>query len=157
MNDGVKILLARMETHPEEFIDGAQYGANKWSRLMQEYRPFLDKEDLEVFDAAHKATVFEYMKERFTQLVMEELLDPKSEQLELGLNPYLVRSTLSAGQTQLSSTIQNPYSNTYGAITLEQTEHINAHAKALLKLDKQKKPTIKVRKPTKFGKLFNYT
>ena len=112
MNDGVKILLARMETHPEEFIDGAQYGANKWSRLMQEYRPFLDKEDLEVFDAAHKATVFEYMKERFTQLVMEELLDPKSEQLELGLNPYLVRSTLSATPIPAIS-----------SITLEQTEH----------------------------------
>ena len=113
---------------------------------MQEYRPFLDKEDLEVFDAAHKATVFEYMKERFTQLVMEELLDPKSEQLELGLNPYLVRSTLSATPIPAIS-----------SITLEQTEHINAHAKALLELDKQKKPTIKVRKPTKFGKLFNYT
>ena len=153
MNDGVKILLARMETHPEEFAYRANEGTSKWGRLLENFKHCLTKEEINAIDSG----IQNIERERFTQLVMEELLDPKSEQLELGLNPYLVRSTLSAGQTQLSSTIQNPYSNTYGAITLEQTEHINAHAKALLKLDKQKKPTIKVRKPTKFGKLFNYT
>lgn len=96
MNKGLEILLARMESNPEEFVPQYEGGTTKWNSIMASYRGFLNKEDLEVFDAKQKETVFSHMQEKFTQVVMEELLDPKSE-----TNPYLVQPsvTLSGGTT----------------------------------------------------------
>lgn len=88
MNEGVKILLERMKTNPEEFIAESNYGATKWGTLLQEYRPYLDKEDLEVFDAAHKETIFVIMKQRFTEAVMKELLAPEEEVSDEEWNPF---------------------------------------------------------------------
>jgi NTP pyrophosphatase (non-canonical NTP hydrolase) len=79
MNDGVKILLERMKTHPEEFVDQHWGGESKWGRLIDSYRPYLTKEDLEVFDAAYKDSVFKLMQQRFTEDVMEQLIDPPRE------------------------------------------------------------------------------
>lgn len=85
MNDGVAMLLERMKTHPEEFVDGVHNGENRWGHLMNEYRGYLPKEDLEVFDKAHREAIFEYMRQRFTQKVMEELIDPEQETANLKL------------------------------------------------------------------------
>lgn len=135
MNEGIKILLERMKTNPEEFIAEAQYGVTKWGTLIQEYRLYLDKEDLEVFDAAHKAVVFEHMKERFTEAVMRELLDPhKDAQGELGLG-------------------------------YKEHEHKVAHQIAMLKalqdtktqlLPSSNEPLVNKKQITKFGRLYNH-
>lgn len=87
MNDGVAMLLERMKTNPEEFVAESSYGVSKWGGLLQEFRPYIDKEDLEVFDAAHKEAIFQHMQQRFTEKVMEELIDPKSKG-GVTLSPY---------------------------------------------------------------------
>ena len=67
MNDGVKILLERMQTNPEEFTEG------KWNALIQSHKMFLNKEDCEALDAGVNAL----MQQQFTEKVMEELVNPK--------------------------------------------------------------------------------
>jgi hypothetical protein len=124
MNDGVKILLARMETHPEEFMDNLWHGQTKWGGLLNTFRHCLTKEEINAIDEG----VRDIERGRFTELVMKELLDPQEDvQGELSLDPY---------KTQIL-----PSSITY---TSEPLVNI-------------KPTTVKVRKPTTLGKLFNYT
>ena len=89
-----------MKTNPEEFVAEVQYGMTKWNNLLAEHRGYLDKEDLEAFDAAHKATVFKYMQQRFTEKVMEELIDPKKLTTENVIKQYRDRTvTLTQSNT----------------------------------------------------------
>ena len=73
MNDGVKILLARMETHPEEFVPEYDGGTTKWGILIQSYKAYLNEEDAKALDKAYNGLMQQY----FTKKVMEELLDPQ--------------------------------------------------------------------------------
>ena len=82
MNDGVAMLLERMKTNPEEFVDSMSNGENKWGRLMNEYRKYLSKEDLEAFDEGHREAIFQHMQQRFTEKVMEELIDPQKSKTQ---------------------------------------------------------------------------
>jgi C-terminal processing protease CtpA/Prc len=84
MNEGVQILLERMKTHPEEFVAEAQYGVSKWSQAIQHFQEYLSKEDKEALDVAWKQTISDEMQRRFTQAVMEELVDPKVEKEQWG-------------------------------------------------------------------------
>lgn len=79
MNEGVQILLERMKTHPEEFVAEANYGVSKWGQVTAPLQEYLSKEDREALNVAWKQTVDEEMQRRFTQAIMEELIDPKSE------------------------------------------------------------------------------
>jgi hypothetical protein len=97
MNEGVQILLERMKTHPEEFVAEAQYGISKWSQAIQHFQEYLSKEDKEALDVAWKQTISDEMQRRFTQAVMEELIDPKSQTPS---DIELKRGMLSGGQTQ---------------------------------------------------------
>lgn len=135
MNDGMKIILERMKTHPEEFTDSDNPFAynGKWTGLIHKYEANLPKEDLDAF----KNAIDEIRQAEFTAKVMEELLDPK-EELQLTLKQARPSATLSVGQTL------GAYSNT---------------AHATLNVEVNRKPLVKVRKPqqgTLFGKLFNY-
>jgi hypothetical protein len=94
MNEGVQILLERMKTHPEEFVAEAQYGISKWGQAIQHLQEYLSKEDKEALDTAWKQTISDEMQRRFTQAVMEELIDPKSEKSQ-----WEQRDIVSAGQT----------------------------------------------------------
>jgi len=140
MNDGMKIILERMKTHPEEFKNEDNPFAydGKWIGLVHRYENNLPEEDMKAF----KDAVDAMRQEEFTAKVMEELLDPKSEQLELDLN--LLKTPRmrmqQAGQT-LSTSIPS--------MTLEASEHLRAHLDALHKTKKEHK--------TIFGRLFNYT
>ena len=138
MNDGMKIILERMKTHPEEFKDDNKPFAydGKWIGLVSEYKNNLPEEDMKAFKEAIDAM----RQEEFTAKVMEELLDPKSEQLELDLNPRQTPRMPLVGQT-LSPSIPS--------MTLEASEHLRAHLDALHKTKKEHK--------TIFGRLFNYT
>jgi hypothetical protein len=146
MNDGMKIILERLKTHPEEFTDSDNPFAynGKWTRLIHKYEANLPKEDLEVF----KNAIDEIRQQEFTAKVMEELLDPKLEE-QLTLTPINQASgTLSAGTTL------GAYSNTATTtLTLDNTRlHELLHMKAEIDLQRQK-----AKPKTIFGRLFNYT
>lgn len=72
MNDGVKILLERMKTNPEEFAVGEGF-FGKWDSLIREYETALDPEDVALFKQARN----KLLQQQFTEKVMEELVDPK--------------------------------------------------------------------------------
>ncbi len=114
MNKGIEILLERMKSNPEEFVPDYDGGTTKWGNFMQRYRPFLSKEDLEIFDAKHRETVFEYMQGEFTQAVMKELLNP---------NPYtVIGTTLGALQPYTATAHLSSSGNlTTNSITLGNT------------------------------------
>jgi len=126
MNDGVKILLARMETHPEEFMYNPSEDSNKWVRLLDNFRHCLTKEEINAIDEGLR----DIERDRFTELVMHELLDPHEDvQQELDLvRRYQQAKILPSSITYTSEPLVNI-----------------------------KPTTVKVRKPTTLGKLFNYT
>ena len=71
MIEGIKILLERMKTHPEEFLENNDYvGSSKWGKLIQRYNTVLTKEEIKAFnDALH-----ELHRQQFTADVLESLL-----------------------------------------------------------------------------------
>lgn len=146
MNKGIEILLERMKSNPEEFVPEYEGGTTKWNSIMASYRGFLNKEDLEVFDQAHKKMVFNHMQEKFTQVVMKELLDPKPL-----ANPYLVQPnvTLSGGTTPAvwaNTTSTGQVRLPSGSITLGNTTLEESQLQKLLKLqadEGKKKATLR--------------
>jgi hypothetical protein len=136
MNDGMKIILERMKTHPEEFKESEKSPFaydGKWIGLVSDYENNLPEEDMKAF----KEAVDIIRQEEFTAKVMEELLDPKSEQLELNLVPRQPPIRMQ----QVGQTISVTPS-------LEQT---------LARLKEIKKEYEPKKHKTLFGRLFNYT
>ena len=84
MNKGLEILIARIESNPEEFETNS-----RWLGLIETYKNILPEEDMKVFNAK----LYERACNKFTELVMEELLNPKKE------NPKSETITLSGGAT----------------------------------------------------------
>lgn len=163
MNEGVKILLERMKTNPDEFV-GEAYSASKWGGLIMQYRDYLNEEDKKALNDA----LNELTQQKFTEAVMKELLAPEEDD-SLGKQWYTANATPTVGQTLASSLAQskamsmgatlsvgtNPCSLTLGSTTINEShlEHMKAQVEALKKeVNKQKKPH-----KTLFGKLFNYT
>ena len=70
MNDGVKLLLARMETNPEEFTTKDFSGQSRWSHLTNYYDGILTDEERN----ALKSKQTELLRKELTQAVMQELL-----------------------------------------------------------------------------------
>jgi hypothetical protein len=66
MNDGVKLLLERMKTHPEEFVGKF----NRWQTLFNNYSHVLTEEEIRVIKT-HKSVL---EREEFTHAVMQELM-----------------------------------------------------------------------------------
>ena len=84
MNDGVAMLLERMKTHPEEFISNSSPAYSKWNRIIGEYKEYLEPEDKEILRQA----INKILQQRFTEEVMKELIEPKTE----NSYPYLTQS-----------------------------------------------------------------
>jgi hypothetical protein len=74
MNDGVALLLERMKTNPDEFIDGG-----KWAHIMNKHEDFLDVEDRQALTNG----LNKLMQQHFTQEVMEELVDPQKTKTQI--------------------------------------------------------------------------
>jgi hypothetical protein len=75
MNGGVEILLARMETHPEEFFNHG----SRWTNLIMDFERSLDRADYEkLTDGIAKCR-----QEEFTQKVMGKLIGEEQEDREL--------------------------------------------------------------------------
>ena len=139
MNDGVAMLLERMKTNPEEFWTDNGF-SNKWSHLIHAYITHLSTEDREALNGG----IDKIMQQRFTEQVMEELIDPKKSSLEDVINHYRVKGMASVTTTpQQSSVVLNDDNTVWsgGKITLTTQPDIKQHEKA---------------HKTLFGKLFNY-
>ena len=151
MNEGVKILIERIKTNPEEFTigDGGFHTLSKWGRLIADYQTYLEPEDCEIL----KSAINKLHQQTFTEKVMKELLAPEDD--SLGKPWYATR----AKGTPLAGTTQGLYANGIGGnatlieaqkYQMEQMKlHLDAHREAI------KTTPIKKHK-TLFGKLFNY-
>jgi hypothetical protein len=117
INSGVALLLERMKTNPEEFTQD-----HKWLGVIRSYKEYLNEEDIKVLDAG----INELMQQKFTEIVLEELVDPKKS--EQWSTPLIMTSTHSVGVKQAITTL----------------EEIKKE------YETQKKPK------TIFGRLFNY-
>jgi hypothetical protein len=133
MNEGVKILLERMKTNPEEFTDGG-----KWASLLNRYKDFLDKEDCK----AITDKINTLMQQRFTEDVMKELLAPEEDD-SLGKPWYSNVTSATFSATPIPA---------ISSITLDRKTQINA-----MKVQVRKKAALKKEHKTLFGKLFNYS
>lgn len=158
MNDGVAMLLERMKTNPEEFISDAGFGYSKWASLIGAFKEHLSEEDRTALNDA----LCKVYQQRFTEKVMEELIDPKKSKLEQLLDR--TKSTPLAGATQGAYTLNSnggivtweareplATSLTLGNTTINEdhVKHMKAHLEALSKEVKESPKTL-------FGKLFNY-
>ena len=114
MNDGVKILLERMKTHPEEFVDETNLGATKWSGILNYYDNVLTPEEKKAIQEG----VLQLKRDAFTKQVMEILLD-EVKPVEIDPNTFTIKT---AGR--------DPWGNS----TLQ---HLEVHKKALLKEQEQ--------------------
>ena len=168
MNDGMKILIERMKTNPEEFKKDKNPFAtdSKWTQLVHKYEHNLPQEDLRAF----KEAIDTIRQEEFTAEVMAELLNPKSEE-QLTLNPYS-NSNLKAnvGSVTLGTTNSGAGTRTNwgtSAISTLRQQELDLQYQELLSkavLDRnyiqpgQVYEIPEEPKPkTLFGKLFNYT
>jgi hypothetical protein len=138
MNEGVKILLERIKTNPEEFTT-----QEKWGHLIQSHKMFLNEEDAKALDDALNGL----MQQRFTEKVMKELLAPEEDD-SLGKPWYSKVASGTVSATPIPA---------ISSITLEANEHLRAHLDALHKVEVRKKPVLKKPHQTLFGKLFNYS
>ena len=71
MNDGVKILLARMESHPEEFLRDS----DRWEHLFNHYKKYMAEEDKQAF----WDKLCEVRTQEFTERVIKQLLADKEK------------------------------------------------------------------------------
>jgi hypothetical protein len=107
MENGVKIIIERLKTNPEEFVARG----NKWMQLVMQYKEYLSEYDRELLlDALRPVLVERFNEDVLKTLVNYDEIDPQGDLFDT--------STLKVNSNEA---------------------------------------TIKVRKPTKFGKLFNYT
>jgi len=131
MNEGVKILLERIKTNPEEFTT-----QEKWGHLIQSHKMFLNKEDAKALDDALNGL----MQQRFTEKVMKELLAPEEDD---SLGKWFSAQKIG---TPLGGAIPEVPS-----INLSRKEQVNA-----MKVQVRKKATLKKEHETLYGKLKNY-
>lgn len=71
MNKGVEILLARMESHPEEFARDN----DRWEHLFNHYKKYVSDQDKQVF----WDKLCEIRSQEFTERVIKALLADKEE------------------------------------------------------------------------------
>lgn len=139
MNAGVELLLKRMETHPEEFVTETMTPAlSKWNRVIEYYMPYLSVEDRDALKEGLNAL----HQQKFTEMILEALVDPKSS--KDGVSLY---SMLHPNATHLGGATQGGYtltSNTAGQPTWVaggggggqaqmQAEHMKAHLEYMYK------------------------
>ena len=99
MNDGVALLLERMKTNPEEF--GVRDA--KWTSLINNYIMHLEKEDRDALNEG----MDKLMQQRFTEKVMEELIDPAEENKVKKGNAFTHKFRKAAlGQTPIAGVTQ---------------------------------------------------
>lgn len=69
MHPAVELLLKRMESNPDEFVQGHKRH-HKWERLIEKYSEFMDKEDKDALKQKYRVIQMDQMHKS----VMAELL-----------------------------------------------------------------------------------
>jgi len=83
MNDGVKILLERMQTHPEEF-----YGEHsRWSDVLNKFEKFFNTSERALINGA----LTNIRREELTRVVMQELLHEPTP-VEIDPDTYTIKN-----------------------------------------------------------------
>ena len=72
MNNGLKIILARMDTNPEEFQD---YPNSKWRELIDNHYDIFTAEERDEYQAKLRVILVD----TFSELVLKELMDDEKE------------------------------------------------------------------------------
>lgn len=76
MENGVKILLERMKTNPEEFVARG----NKWMQLIMQYKEYLSEYDRELLlDALRPILVERFNEDVLKTLVNYDEIDPQGD------------------------------------------------------------------------------
>lgn len=85
MNEGLKLLMDRMDTNPEEFISGKGSMRSKWRNIVEQYAAVLPKEDMK----AYRAKLNQLISEQFTAEILKELLkdDEPPQHAHIATNP----------------------------------------------------------------------
>lgn len=98
MNGGVKILLERMSTHPEEFH--GDY--NKWIEVINKFEKFFTASERAMINGA----LTNIRRGEFTSLVMQELL---REPIPVEVDPetYTIKTTGRYSNTGVTLTLQD--------------------------------------------------
>ena len=71
MNNGIKILLERVKTHPDEFKQGS-----KWDRVVTQFKDILPEADYE----AYRKQVSKIQEQQFTDAILTHLLADERQQ-----------------------------------------------------------------------------
>ena len=90
MNEGVRMLVKRIESDPQEFEDGS---LTKWGRVLggfpERYRDILTKDEIEVIEAKLK----EAQRTNFTSLVMRVLTGSDEHSQEQAYKDLIYQTT----------------------------------------------------------------
>ena len=128
MNGGIKILIARMDTHPEEFE-----GEGKWISTFNNYKKYMTEEEKDVF----WKKLCELKMNEFEQRIVKKLMNEETPaQAELDLNQQHTKHVMK--HVDMLKALQ--------AAKIKDPE---------LLLSSKEEPIVK-KHPTIFGKLFNY-
>jgi hypothetical protein len=84
MNDGVKILLERMQTHPQEFH--GDY--NRWTELISKFEKFFNASERALINGA----LTNLRREEFTRVVMQEILREPTP-VEIDPDTFTIKTT----------------------------------------------------------------
>ena len=79
MESGVKILLERIKTNPNEFLGGEKY--HKWSLIIDRYKDFFTEEESKALQDALRDIVMP----QFNKEVLKTLM---AEEVEEDFNPF---------------------------------------------------------------------
>jgi hypothetical protein len=112
MNDGVKILLERMQTHPEEF-----HGEHsRWSDAINKFEKFFNASERALINGA----LTNIRREEFTSIVMQELLR-ESTPIEIDPDTYTIKT---AGRFTRTDLLRQQADETYLKAQIEKNRGI---------------------------------
>lgn len=74
MNPGLEILIKRMETNPEEFLDHPEVDKfSRWNMIVREFEGVFTKEDLDAYNETRR----QMLEKQFTETVLSMLTEGK--------------------------------------------------------------------------------
>lgn len=102
MNEGVRMLVKRIESDPQEFEEGS---FNKWGRVLggfpERYRDILTKDEIEVIEAKLK----EAQRANFTSRVMRVLTGTDEYSVEQAYKEQIYQTTAGRNRPPLGAQI----------------------------------------------------
>lgn len=99
MNNGLKIILARMDTNPEEFIE-----KHKWRHLVESEWPMFTKEEQE----AYTSKLREILGDVFSQQILQVLMEDEKETMRYKASDrYAISGTEAALANKLNISLKD--------------------------------------------------